>query len=487
MDLTHFRAQTGRFLLCLMAALVLLTPLVGLSSGASGEDLLLGTLGVALLALAAGLAARRGAGSPVAGQTMAVALMAAISVQVWLAPPGWTLDAHMAYFAGLALLAGYCDWRAVAVATVTVALHHLVLSYLAPMAVFGVPDGNLGRVLLHAAILLVEAGGLLLLVRGLPRAAAAADAALTEARAARAAEAAEAQRRLASEAESQAASRRTRAATADSVEHALGGVAREVDTASGALDEAARRISSEANAGVEEAEVARRAVAEAASGVQTVAAASEELAAAVGEITRRVAEASEVAGRAAAQTESTGAIVNGLSDSAQRIGDVLRLISDIAGQTNLLALNATIEAARAGEAGKGFAVVASEVKNLAGQTAKATEEIGQQISAIRAATEDAVAAIQAISQVVGEVNEVAGTIASAVEEQGTATREIAVASATVSRGTDAASSAVDRAVDRMGRTAEAVSELESMADALRNEAVILRNTLQDTTEGLRAA
>jgi methyl-accepting chemotaxis protein len=207
----------------------------------------------------------------------------------------------------------------------------------------------------------------------------------------------------------------------------------------------------------------------------------------VAEITRQVAQASQVAGRASAEVQGTDTLVRSLSEGAQRIGDVVRLISDIAGQTNLLALNATIEAARAGDAGKGFAVVASEVKNLAGQTAKATEEIAAQISAIQAATAEAVTSMRSIAGVVGEVNEVAATIAAAVEEQGAATREIAGASAGVARGTENASAAVTRAVERIGLTAEAVSGLERMAEGLSGDAMGLRAALGETTGGLRAA
>ena len=163
----------------------------------------------------------------------------------------------------------------------------------------------------------------------------------------------------------------------------------------------------------------------ASSNVQTVAAAAEELAASIGEITRQVADAGRIAGQAVEEARRTDATVQGLADAARRIGDVVRLIGDIAGQTNLLALNATIEAARAGEAGKGFAVVASEVKSLAGQTAKATEEIAAQIEAVQASTREAVAAIGSIGGVIDELATIASSIAAAVEEQGAATAEIA--------------------------------------------------------------
>jgi methyl-accepting chemotaxis protein len=156
----------------------------------------------------------------------------------------------------------------------------------------------------------------------------------------------------------------------------------------------------------------------------SAASASEQLAASVNEISRQVAEASKVAQAAVAEADKSDKLVTGLVSVAQKIGDVVALISQIAGQTNLLALNATIESARAGEAGKGFAVVASEVKGLASQTARATEDIGAQITEMQAATGNTAAALRAISQTISKINEISTTIASAVEEQAAATKEV---------------------------------------------------------------
>ncbi|WP_159999247.1 methyl-accepting chemotaxis protein [Roseomonas sp. 18066] len=209
------------------------------------------------------------------------------------------------------------------------------------------------------------------------------------------------------------------------------------------------------------------------SNAQTAAAATEELTASIGEITRQVGRAAEVSRHAVAETERTDRTVRELAETANRIGDVVRLIADIAGQTNLLALNATIEAARAGEAGKGFAVVASEVKNLASQTAKATEEIGQQVGAIQGATGLAVEAIRSIAGVVAEIDQTAAAIAAAVEQQGAATQEIArtiagtaQAAAAVSRETGVVQSAAETTTRTADQLRAASGEVGQTTDAL---------------------
>ncbi len=192
----------------------------------------------------------------------------------------------------------------------------------------------------------------------------------------------------------------------------------------------------------------------------TVASASEELSSSIAEISRQVTQSTEVTKAAtAAAAQSTDAI-NGLEKVADNIGEVVSMISDIADQTNLLALNATIEAARAGDAGKGFAVVASEVKTLASQTAKATEEIGQQIKEVQRATNTAVEANVLISKSVEEIGEVSAAIASAVEEQGAATQEVA-------QSIGAVSEASAQAGDSAGAVLEASGELASQAETLR--------------------
>ena len=226
---------------------------------------------------------------------------------------------------------------------------------------------------------------------------------------------------------------------------------------------------------------------QASANVQTVAAAAEELSASVGEITRQVNEGARIANDAMGRARETDATVQGLAESAKRIGDVVRLINDIAGQTNLLALNATIEAARAGEAGKGFAVVASEVKNLATQTAKATDEIGAQIAAIQGDTQRAVAAIQGIAGVIEQIDRITTAIAAAVEQQGAATAEIARNVQQAAMGTNQVSAAIGDVNAAVTETNGAVTDLRGAAAELARNGETLRRELTQFLASLRAA
>jgi len=274
---------------------------------------------------------------------------------------------------------------------------------------------------------------------------------------------------------------------ADDFEASVGKVARSVAAAAEGMKGTAQALSEVAS------ETGRRAVAvaaateQASSNVQTVAASAEELAASVREIGRQVAESTAIASRAAAEAEATDGTVKGLAEAAAKIGDVVRLINDIAGRTNLLALNATIEAARAGEAGKGFAVVASEVKNLAAQTAKATEEIAAQISAMQGATDAAVGAIRLIGETIRRMNGIAAQIAAAVEQQGAAAQEIARAVRQASAGSAEASATiagVSQAVETAGSQAAGVLEA---AHALAGEAATLQGEVARFLAAIRAA
>jgi methyl-accepting chemotaxis protein len=260
---------------------------------------------------------------------------------------------------------------------------------------------------------------------------------------------------------------------ANNFEASVARVARGIGEGAASMKQVAETMSETASDTGKRAVAVSAATEQASANVQMVAASAEELAASVQEISRQVAESAAIASQAAQEAAATDGTVTGLSDAATRIGDVVRLIGDIAGQTNLLALNATIEAARAGEAGKGFAVVASEVKNLAGQTAKATEEIAAQIAAMQQATGQAVSAIRGIGATITRMNEIATGIAAAVEEQGASTGEIArsvqqaaAGTSEVSHNIGAVSAALDRTGDQAAQVLESANGLTGEASTL---------------------
>jgi methyl-accepting chemotaxis protein len=229
------------------------------------------------------------------------------------------------------------------------------------------------------------------------------------------------------------------------------------------------------------------AVEQASANVQTVASAAEELSASVLEIGRQMEQSSKIASQAVIDADRTNTTVEGLSKTAQRIGEVVQLIETIAGQTNLLALNATIEAARAGDAGKGFAVVASEVKSLANQTAKATDDIKAQIAEIQGATGQTVAAIRSIGTTIHQMNDIATAIASAVEQQGAATREIASNVQQAAQGTSEIATNIGGVGQAASDTGAAAAQVLSGAAELARQSEALRRDVDQFVATVRAA
>jgi len=274
---------------------------------------------------------------------------------------------------------------------------------------------------------------------------------------------------------------------AGAFESAIGGIVQTVSSASSELESSAGTLSSTAARSQELATTVAAASEEASTNVQSVASATEELTSSVNEISRQVQESARIAHGAVDQARTTNERVNQLSRAAARIGDVVELINTIAGQTNLLALNATIEAARAGDAGRGFAVVASEVKALAEQTAKATGEIGQQISGIQAATQESVTAIQEISTTIERLYEISSAIAAAVEQQGAATKEISRNIQEASRGTAEVNTNIVDVQRGASATGSASGGLLSAAQSLSQESDRLRQEVGRFLNDVRAA
>jgi methyl-accepting chemotaxis protein len=260
----------------------------------------------------------------------------------------------------------------------------------------------------------------------------------------------------------------------------LGRISDQMLTASGRLTGAADNASTRTTS-------AAAASSDASENVRDIASAADELAASVSEIDRQVAQSNAIATKAVSEAEWTNATVKELNEAAGRIGDVVRLITDIAEQTNLLALNATIEAARAGDAGRGFAVVASEVKALAGQTAKATEDIGAQIAGMQHATMRSIEAIGAIERTIREIGDISGAIAAAVTEQGAATQEIARSVETAARRTKETNGEVVRVGEATAETRDSAGAVKTVAEDLGNVAARIRGQVDAFFEKLNAA
>ncbi|MCZ8311592.1 MAG: methyl-accepting chemotaxis protein [Magnetospirillum sp.] len=277
------------------------------------------------------------------------------------------------------------------------------------------------------------------------------------------------------------------AALADRFEAEVGSVVAGVSSAAQQLQVSAGAMSATAEETSRQATAVAAASEQASTNVQTVASAAEELSSSITEISRQVSESSRITGQAVEDVARTSETVEKLAVAAQKIGDVVKLISSIASQTNLLALNATIEAARAGDAGKGFAVVASEVKNLASQTAKATDEIGGQIAEIQTATGASVEAMRAIGQTIAKMNEIATGIASAVEEQGAATQEIARNVQQAAAGTNEVSSNIAGVTQAASETGTSASQVKDAASTLGTQSSDLRRSVTSFLTEVRAA
>jgi methyl-accepting chemotaxis protein len=270
-------------------------------------------------------------------------------------------------------------------------------------------------------------------------------------------------------------------------EGAVGQIVETVSSASSELEASAGTLTSTAERAQELTTVVASASEEASANVQSVASATEEMASSITEISRQVQESARMASDAVGQARTTNDRVSELSKAASRIGDVVELINTIAGQTNLLALNATIEAARAGEAGRGFAVVASEVKALAEQTAKATGEIGLQITGIQAATEESVNAIKEISGTIEKLSEISSTIAAAVEEQGAATQEISRNVQQAAQGTQQVSANITDVQRGATETGSASAQVLTAAQSLSGDSNRLKLEVGKFLESVRAA
>jgi methyl-accepting chemotaxis protein len=419
-----------------------------------------------------------------------VALVGLVSLLVFaLRGNKLQVDLHMYYFAAMAITAAYCDWRTIVMSVATIALHHLVLNFVLPDAIYP-GGGDLVRVLLHAVIAVFEAVVLVWLTVELQTLFTAASGSLAAMEAAQAHEARLIEEREQARRRAVADENETMAKLADDFEASVEGIVDSLASAvddmqdlSGTLSESANKASGRADSVVSGAEQAAR-------NVQAVAASAEQLTDSIVQISNRMkmvtGEVEHATGQAGKASETMSLLVG----NAAKIGSVVELVRKIAEQTNLLALNATIEAARAGEMGKGFAVVASEVKNLASQTAKATQDITLQIGGIQTATGAAMQEIGTISGTVARINDIIMTVATSVEEQRLATQEISSRVLEAYRGTQDVSSNTGEITELSTRTGTLSADALTAASALSRQAELLKDSLRAfvakvRTEGAR--
>lgn len=470
----------------LIAYLWLHVPAIGALAKLIATDWLIPTIGAASCAGAATAMWALDRDGAAARHTVCVALMAmpAFLVHVLSGHP-WQIDMHMYFFATLAMTVAFCDWRSIMLAAGAVAVHHLALNMLVPFSVF--PNGaSFGRVMIHAAIVIIETGVLAWIAWRLARALEHTERSASEAEQAHAL-ALEANRERDRTVEDAARTRReTMDMLAAALDKDIGAVATSIRDAACDMESAAKQLDGLLGQIMTDTTEMAGAAGQAAGNVRTVAAATTDLSTSIAEINRHLTQSGEMSRNAVGMVERANATVEGLSSAAGRIGDVVSLIHDIASRTNLLALNATIEAARAGEAGKGFAIVASEVKTLSNQTARATEEISNQITQIQTSTDGTVAAIREIGSIIVAIDGIVATIAQAAEQQSVATADITRNVREATQGTDILTrkmAVVDGTLARLDGMSE---ERLVAAQALSKHSEQLRIEMDTFLAGIRA-
>jgi methyl-accepting chemotaxis protein len=467
-DLRSFRFALAKVLTGLGVVHV---PMLAVICAALGRDVVSNAIACAALAVIPIALSYAGRSITTIAMGIAITLVGQTSLLVFaFSGHPWQVEMHFYYFAVLAMVAGFCDWRVLALAAGLVSLHHLSLNFILPDAVY--PGGNNPwRVSVHASVVVIEVAMLMFIGHAIRGAFSAAASARQHAE-----ETAAELERIGDRRQNDLAvtSRRAevmgklldkfKAEMAHSI-HVLNdaayGLGQSADTLSATAGRAKGQITAASSASVETT-----------AKVTTVTEAGKELARTISEISATVAESSRLASDTAGCADTAHQTISELTTAAGEIGDMTGLINRIAAQTNLLALNATIEAARAGAAGRGFAIVAQEVKALAAETARATEDIARKTAGIQGTTERSAAAIGAILTMVRKLDVLSAQIAGAIEQQASATREIA--------------QNVDAAAIGVGDVATSIGDIESMADQTADATVGLRHSADELAAQTKA-
>lgn len=396
----------------------------------------------------------------------------------------YQIDMHMYFFASLAILATWCDWRPIIIAAAVTAVHHLAFNFLLPFAVF--PEGmSIVRVLVHAVVLIAQTVALVFLTHALGQALHTSTQAVDDARSATAkADTLAEDVKLQAQAE---ADQRQRADSIISELHSRStAIVGALEQKANGLGSAAQAVQGKARTSKQKVERIANNASEAAERISHVARTSTEIDQSIAELSGRLNASQNQSQEGAENAETAMVTVRSLVERADAIHRVIELISDIAAQTNLLALNATIEAARAGEAGRGFAVVASEVKSLAEQTGKATEEISGQIAGIQQASTGAAEGLSGIHAVIGGINDGLAELAAVVSQQSQATSDIAVNMDGASDNARGVSDEVSDVVSAVGEIESEMATVESGAEELIAEARSLLAEIEQTRRALAA-
>jgi methyl-accepting chemotaxis protein len=382
----------------------------------------------AILAVCGTIAWRRNPSDPITRYTISAGMAAQWAILVYSTsglPDGMVLNAHMVFFVLNALLVTYFCWKSIALINAFAAIHHVIFSLALPLYIWPSSDYVILHFLIHAGYVVLVGGPMMWLAYTVNKQFIANHETM--------AQLSEAQDRSAALVEETQSLHRVEQSKrgelmniTNQLETSVADVTRSLSEAAAEMQKASDVIAQNSDTAHTQTEGMARKTSEASDNLQSLSSATEELSASIAEISSQVGQSSTIAVEAVKQANETNVKIQGLAEASFQIGEVIKLITDIAEQTNLLALNATIEAARAGDAGKGFAVVASEVKALASQTAKATDDIGAQITNIQEATKEAVSAIDGIGKTIDSIKDITAQVFVSMEQQDAATREIAV-------------------------------------------------------------